>query len=107
VLTVWVAWCSYCQQQLREFEVIARQRSDVQFAFVNDGEPAPLVRQFQDTKGIAHAVIYQDAQRAVSRSLRVNGYPSNFFYNSRGGLVQEVRGYMSPQQLQEVLAGLK
>ncbi|MBO1435640.1 TlpA disulfide reductase family protein [Meiothermus sp. CFH 77666] len=106
VLTVWATWCSYCQRQLPEFEAIARQRTDVQFAFVNDGEPAQLVRQFHDTRGFSSAVVYQDALRTVSSSLRVNGYPSNFFYNSRGKLVGEVRGYMSPEQLQAALAQL-
>jgi thioredoxin-related protein len=106
VLTVWVTWCSYCQQQLPEFEAIARQRPDVQFAFVNDGEPAQLVRQFHDTRGFSSAVVYQDALRTVSKSLRVNGYPSNFFYDARGRLVGAVPGYMSPEQLQAALAQL-
>lgn len=106
VLTVWATWCSYCQRQLPEFEEMARQRSDVKFAFVNDGEPAPLVRQFHDTRGFSSAVVYQDALRTVSSALRVNGYPSNFFYNSKGKLVGEVRGYMSPEQLQAALAQL-
>ncbi|GIW24013.1 TlpA disulfide reductase family protein [Meiothermus sp.] len=106
VLTVWATWCTYCQRQLPEFEQMARQRSDVQFAFVNDGEPAQLVRQFHDTRGFASAVVYQDVLRTVSKSLRVNGYPSNFFFNSKGKLVGEVRGYMSPEQLQAALAQL-
>jgi thiol-disulfide isomerase/thioredoxin len=106
VLTVWATWCSYCQRQLPEFEEMARQRPDVQFAFVNDGEPAQLVRQFHDTRGFASAVVYQDALRAVSRSLRVNGYPANYFYNSKGKLVGAVPGYMSPDQLQAALAQL-
>jgi len=106
VLTVWATWCTYCQRQLPEFEEMARQRPDVQFAFVNDGEPVQLVRQFHDTRGFSSAVVYQDALRTVSRSLRVNGYPSNFFYDSRGRLVGEVRGYMSPEQLQAALAQL-
>lgn len=106
VLTVWATWCTYCQRQLPEFEAIARQRPDVHFAFVNDGEPAQLVRQFHDTRGFASAVVYQDALRTVSRSLRVNGYPSNFFYDSKGKLLGEVRGYMSPDQLQAALAQL-
>ncbi|WP_119340486.1 TlpA family protein disulfide reductase [Meiothermus hypogaeus] len=106
VVTVWATWCTYCQRQLPEFEQMARQRSDVRFAFVNDGEPAQLVRQFHDTRGFSSAVVYQDALRTVSSALRVNGYPSNFFYNSRGKLVGEVRGYMSPEQLQAALAQL-
>ncbi len=106
VLTVWTTWCSYCQQQLPQFEEIARLRSDVHFAFVNDGEPASLVRQFHDARGFTSAVVYQDALRSVSSMLRVNGYPSNFFYNSKGKLVGEVRGYMSPEQLQAALAQL-
>jgi len=106
VLTVWVTWCSYCQQQLPEFEAIARQRPDVQFAFVNDGEPVQRVRQFHDTKGFASVVVYQDALRTVSKLLRVNGYPANYFYNSKGKLVGLVPGYMSPEQLQAALAQL-
>lgn len=106
VLTVWVTWCSYCQRQLPEFEAIARQRPDVQFAFVNDGEPTQLIRQFHDTRGFASAAVYQDALRMVSRSLRVNGYPANYFYDSKGKLVGAVPGYMSPEQLQAALAKL-
>ncbi len=106
VLTVWATWCSYCQQQLPQFEEMARRRSDVHFAFVNDGEPASLVRQFHDTRGFTTAVVYQDALRTVSNALRVNGYPSNFFYNSKGKLVGEMRGYMSSEQLQAALAQL-
>lgn len=107
VLTVWVTWCVYCQRQLPQFEEIARQRSDVYFAFVNDGEPAALVRRFYDAWYYHTAVMYQDAQREVSRALRVRGYPANFFYNSRGQLVGEVRGYMSPEQLLAALARLE
>lgn len=106
VLTVWVTWCTYCQRQLPEFEAMAQRRPDVQFVFVNDGEPAQLVRQFHDARGFTSAAVYQDALRTVSRSLRVNGYPSNFFYDSKGKLVGEVRGYMSPEQLQAALAQL-
>ena len=106
VLTVWATWCTYCQRQLPEFEAMARQRPDVQFVFINDGEPAQLVRQFHDTRGFTSAEVYQDALRTVSRSLRVNGYPSNFFYDSKGKRVGEVRGYMSPEQLQAALAQL-
>lgn len=40
------------------------------------------MRQFHDTRGFTSAAVYQDALRTVSRSLRVNGYPSNFFYDS-------------------------
>ncbi|WP_233498207.1 TlpA disulfide reductase family protein [Meiothermus sp. QL-1] len=106
VLTVWATWCSYCQRQLPEFEAVARAHPRVQFAFVNDGEPASLVRQFHDAQGFTHAVVYQDALRVVARALRVNGYPANFFYDARGRLVGEVRGYMSPEQLLAALAQL-
>jgi len=50
--------------------------------------------------------VYQDALRTVSKSLRVNGYPSNFFYDARGRLVGAVPGYISPEQLQAALAQL-
>jgi len=106
VLTVWVTWCSYCRQQLPEFEAIARRRTDVHFAFVNDGQPAHLVRHFNDTRGFVSAVVYQDALRTVSKLLRVNGYPANFFYDSKGKLVGAIPGYMSPEQLQVALAQL-
>ncbi|WP_299427056.1 TlpA disulfide reductase family protein [uncultured Meiothermus sp.] len=106
VVTVWVEWCSFCQRQLPEFEQVARQRTDVHFAFVNDGEPATVVRRFLEASSYRSAAIYQDVQREVSRKLRVQGYPSNFFYNSRGELVNEVRGYMGVEQLRRALERL-
>lgn len=106
VMTVWATWCSYCQQQLPQFEEVARRNPNIQFAFVNDGEPPNLVRQFHDTRGFTSAVVYQDVLRQVSQSLRVNGYPANFFFNARGQKVGEVRGYMSGEQLQAALAQL-
>ncbi|RIH82421.1 Sporulation thiol-disulfide oxidoreductase A [Meiothermus luteus] len=107
VLTVWATWCGYCQRQLPEFEAAARAHPEVRFVFVNDGEPASLVRQFHDARGFTHAEVYQDALRAVAQALRVNGYPSNFFYNAQGERVGEVRGYMSPEQLRAALAQLR
>jgi thiol-disulfide isomerase/thioredoxin len=106
VMTVWATWCGYCQQQLPQFEEVARRNPNVQFAFVNDGEAPQLVRQFHDTRGFTNAVVYQDVLRQVSQSLRVNGYPANFFFNAKGQKVGEVRGYMSGEQLQAALAQL-
>ncbi len=106
VLVVWATWCTYCQRQLPEFEEVARQHPGIHFAFVNDGEPASLVRQFHDARGFSQAVVYQDALRTVAMALRVNGYPSNFFYDAKGRLVGEVRGYMSPEQLRAALVQL-
>lgn len=88
VLTVWTTWSVYCQRQLPQFEEIARQHSDVHFAFVNDGEPAVLVRQFYDAWYYNTAVVYQDILHEVSRALRVNGYPANFLTPGAGWLVK-------------------
>ena len=104
VLTVFATWCPYCKRQLPQFEQVARKQPQVQFAFVNDGEPAELVQKFHSERGFTQAVVYQDQQRQVALALNVSGYPANFFYNSRGKLVKEIRGYIDAEQLEGVLA---
>jgi thiol-disulfide isomerase/thioredoxin len=106
VITVFTTWCTYCQRQLPQFESVARQNPKVQFAFINDGEAPELVKRFHGAAGFSGATVYQDALRQVSQNLKVNGYPANFFYNSKGQKMGEIRGYMSGEQLNAALAQL-
>jgi thiol-disulfide isomerase/thioredoxin len=103
VVTVFATWCPYCQRQLPQFEQVARKNPRVQFAFINDGEPTELVQKFHAARDFTQATLYQDRQRQVALALKVTGYPANFFYNSKGKLVGEVRGYITGEQLEGIL----
>ena len=86
VLNLWASWCGPCR---REMPVLARAQQahpELQFVFLNQGEPQDEVEQFLRAERLELRGVLLDEPAAASTALGVRAYPSTLFFDAQGRL---------------------
>lgn len=107
VLNLWASWCPPCR---REMPVLARAQAeypDVAFVFVDQGEPADVVKAYLAAHRLAVHNVLLDGTSALARRTGSGGLPTTLFFNARGELVDRRLGELSPATLAQGLASLR
>ena len=106
VVNLWATWCPPCR---REMPVLARaqaRHSDVEFAFVNQGEPAQVVNEYLADSDLHLRNVLLDLFSSVSREAGSRGMPTTLFFDADGRLVDTHMGELSEASLAQTLQRL-
>jgi thiol-disulfide isomerase/thioredoxin len=106
VLNLWATWCPPCIREMPVLQQAQRQREDVHFVFVNQGEPSGRVSSFLATRGLVLRNVLLDAGGQVASDLGARALPTTLFFDAEGRLVAARVGELSSGSLGARLSAL-
>ena len=80
-----------------------RQRIDVNFVFLNQGEEPGRVSRWLESQRLTLRNVLLDPTRRASAAFEQKGYPTTLFLNAKGELVSTRLGELSAATLKENL----
>ncbi|EEF22070.1 Thiol-disulfide oxidoreductase resA, putative [Ricinus communis] len=99
VVNFWATWCPPCQKEMPAMAQVQRQRPDVNFVFVNQGESPQVIQGFLQAGRLALNNVLLDPAQATARGFSVMGYPTTLFFDATGKLVYQHMGPLSEAAL--------
>lgn len=106
ILSFSATWCPYCKVEWEHFSELAKT-GDYQIYVVmipNNGNELDEagIKEFISSREYAFDVLY-DNDMSVNIAYQVMGYPTTFFFNSKGELITYTPGYVDDVTLNEIL----
>lgn len=105
VVNLWASWCPPCRQEMPLLAEAQRQRGDIAFIFVDQGETPGDAAQFIGQHGIANVMF--DPHADLGRAVGSSAMPTTLFYNADGKLADMHIGVLSAATLASKLAALR
>lgn len=107
VINLWASWCAPCRAEMPLLARAARERPDVQFVFLNQGENAATVQRYLSREGLELPGVWLDARSAAGPAAGSEGLPTTLFYDARGRLSHRHIGLISEGALKARLQDLR
>lgn len=106
VINLWATWCPPCRREMPVLAQAQKERPDVRFVWINQGEDAQTVLRYLQTMQLPPDQVLLDRQQQASQHWRQRGLPSTYFYDGQGQLRSTRMGELSRASLAEHLAGI-
>lgn len=106
VVNLWATWCPPCVREMPVLRDAQRERPDVHFVFVDQGESRQQVANWLRARNLSLDNVLLDPQRNATAVFRQNGYPVTLFFDADGKLVDTRIGALSAATLQARLVRL-
>lgn len=106
VVNLWATWCPPCVREMPVLHQAQVDRRDVNFVFVNQGEPADRVRAWLQARQLALLNVLMDTNLQAGAAFKQRALPMTLFFDARGRLVSVRIGELSAATLNERLQGL-
>lgn len=106
VVNLWATWCGPCRREMPVLQQAQAARPDVQFVFLNQGEPADKVQAYLAASGLALRNVLLDAHGEAGATLGHKALPATLFFDARGRLVDTRVGELSPASLRKRLEAI-
>lgn len=103
VVNLWATWCPPCRREMPVFAKAQVRRSDVAFAFVNQGESAAVIKSYLLGGDLSLQNVLLDPFSTVSREAGSRGLPTTLFFDADGRLVDTHMGELSEASLAQKL----
>ena len=103
VVNLWATWCPPCVREMPVLHEAQRQRIDVNFVFLNQGEEPGRVSRWLESQRLTLRNVLLDPTRQASAAFEQKGYPTTLFFNAKGELVSTRLGELSAATLKENL----
>src|SRR5699024_6925659 len=86
VINLWATWCGPCRREMPMLVQASRERDDVRFVFVDQGESADAVRAFLQHENLDPAHVLIDSASELAHAYHAPGYPTTLFVDASGRL---------------------
>lgn len=106
VVNLWATWCPPCRREMPVLATAQARRSDVTFAFVNQGEAAQTIREYLHRSKLDLRNVLLDPASSVGQEIRSRGLPATLFFDVSGRLVDTHFGPLSTASLADKMASL-
>lgn len=103
VINLWASWCPPCRREMPALLEAQRLRRDIEFVFVNQGEPMADVRGFLDGQPLPADAVLLDNHSDLARAVGSRGLPTTLFFDARGQLVDTHVGELTRASLADRL----
>lgn len=103
VANLWATWCPPCRREMPVLADAQAREKDIDFIFVNQGEPAESVRLYLAEQTFRLDQVYLDEQGEWSRKMGAAGMPTTLFFDGDGKLVGSHTGELSRESLTHAL----
>lgn len=103
VVNLWATWCPPCRREMPVLADAQARRGDVTFAFVNQGEPENVIRDYLRGEDMQLRNVLLDLFSSVSQEAGSRGLPTTLFFGADGRLVDTHMGELSEATLTQKL----
>lgn len=107
VVNLWASWCPPCRREMPVLEAAQKNRPEVRFLLVNQGESAEAVQRFLREQGLSEAAVLLDSGNRLGQATGSFGMPTTLFYDAGGRLRHSQMGELSAASLEYGLGQLK
>lgn len=109
VLSVWASWCPHCQAELPRLAAAVGSRPGIQLVSVTTAlgrEAGPTPAGYMESNDLTFPVALDDANTTLMKGLGVTGFPTTYFVDASGTIVQKGEGEIDPGTLDRYLQQL-
>lgn len=110
VLAIWAPWCPHCQVELPRLSAAVAGHPTIQLVTVTTalrpGEP-PSPLQYMTDNGLSFPVAVDDGNTTIMKGLGVTSFPTTYYVDSSGNVVQSTTGEVDTAQLEQLLTQLQ
>jgi len=103
VVNLWATWCGPCRHEMPLLADAQRRRSDVAFAFANQGEDAATAQRYLAESNLALDHVLLDPGRAIGAAIGSRALPVTLFYRADGRLADTHVGALTAGSLEAAL----
>ena len=103
VVNLWATWCPPCRHEMPLLADAQRRRTDIAFAFANQGEDASTAQRYLADSGLALDHVLLDPGRAIGAATGSRALPLTLFYAADGRLVDTHVGALTAGSLDAAL----
>jgi thiol-disulfide isomerase/thioredoxin len=107
LINLWASWCGPCVREMPMLADAQRERPDVQFVFLNQGEAPAVVAKWLASQRLTLRHVAIDEQRQASAVFKQAGYPTTLLFDGSGRLVAKRTGELSQPALEAMLGRLR
>lgn len=100
VVNLWASWCPPCRREMPVLMAGQQNHPNIQFIWINQGEPAHLVHRYALRQGLPPAQTWLDPSLALTQSLQQRSLPTTLFYDAAGNLTAIRNGELSTATLE-------
>lgn len=105
VLAIWAPWCPHCQVELPRLSAAVDARPEIQLVSIttaiDQGTETP--DGYMDDNDLSFPVAVDDAAATLSKGLGVGSFPTTYFVDSSGNVVQATTGEIDEATLATIL----
>lgn len=102
LINFWGTWCVFCDIEMPDIQKLDKENEDIVVLAVNVMEGKETVKKYITDGGYEFEVAL-DEKGTVARTYLVSGYPTSYFVDEEGILVQVVPGMMTYDQMNKVV----
>ncbi len=106
VVNLWATWCPPCVREMPVLQQAQRERADVEFVFLNQGESAERVSAWLRARQWPLRNVLIDVHWQAGAALQQRALPTTLFFDADGRLVSTRVGELSAATLAERLRAL-
>ncbi|MEO6742970.1 MAG: TlpA disulfide reductase family protein [Caldimonas sp.] len=103
VVNLWATWCGPCRHEMPLLAEAQRKRSDIAFAFANQGEDAATAQRYLADGGLALDHVLLDPGKAIGAAIGSRALPITLFYAADGRLIDTHVGALTAGSLEAAL----
>ena len=103
VVNLWATWCGPCIREMPVLHEAQRDRPEVNFVFINQGEPQARVSTWLSSRGLPLRNVLIDGKGEAGSAFDQRALPTTLFFDAKGQWVATRIGELSRATLAEKL----